>query len=294
MSRFFNFKRAHDEWARPQFDKLSQQIKRLFEKVVECSEFLGQGKDLSVQFKSLVEDDGHAAVADLKKSFEACDPQELADAAEVIYACGHWHYDRERPFGKNGAYWKFQALVKTHLIKLWGHSYSEDTVKERLGRTTDDFMDHEPGTSYSLDEMPELFQPHLEGVFRVLDAQTVNHDPHPFVIGAKHLTGKSIYLDPDAAPCAAPGCNLSYKQHTYDKVLFLQAARDLENKEAAEALDSVKGLMEEHKLDGFVFVESEFDIAPPPEGSGREADDEDSENGEEEGGQGDQAYEGVP
>lgn len=105
-------------------------------------------------------------------------------------------------------------------------------------------------------------------LFVVKSITHVNHKPHPYMIGPKHIEfaadnyngmlteaviaageKKRIY-------CAHPDCALPYDQHTSDKVLFLQLTRDLTNQEATEELMKVKPILEENKVDGVAFVET--------------------------------------
>jgi hypothetical protein len=181
-------------------------------------------------------------------------------------------YHRVGPDGDRvGAHWKFQRLVQTNLIKRgeWNHERSEKEVEKRIGFDTEDFMDHVSGSKYDLDERPAVFQPHFNGTFEVVDAQQVNHDPHPFVIGPAHFPKDGgIYIKPEQAPCAGRGCSLPVGSHTYEQALFLKCGRDVPNKEATEMLSSVEALMKEHKIDGFAFMESEFKILEPEEDGG--------------------------
>jgi hypothetical protein len=187
----------------------------------------------------------------------------------VEYRAIQFEHERVCPDGDTaGAHWKFQKLVVTNLIRRgeWTHERNGKQVEKRLGFKTEDFMDHKEGTKYDLDEMPAIFRPHFNGTFEVVDARQVNHHPHPFVIGPKHFPRDGgMYIKPEQAPCADPRCALSLKSHTYDQVLIIKCLRDVPNKEAAEMLSSVKDLMAEHKLDGFAFMKSDFEILPPEE-----------------------------
>jgi len=120
----------------------------------------------------------------------------------------------------------------------------------------------------------------LVPLFEVVDVQSCNFKPHPFTIGPQHLKNStSIYLDPNCAPCAhrergtRARCELKYEEHTCDRVVFLKCLKNMTNADAASKLAGVKKQMEKDKLDGFAFIKSEYEIAPPEE----EADAENSD-----------------
>lgn len=100
-----------------------------------------------------------------------------------------------------------------------------------------------------------------QDVFELKSVHNVNHKPHPFTIGPKHITGDSMYLGKDIMRekgCAHPGCDVSYDNHTSDCIAFLVEIRHSTQEEKSDALKAafVEGC-EEH-VDGFAFVESEF------------------------------------
>lgn len=86
----------------------------------------------------------------------------------------------------------------------------------------------------------------------------VNFKPHPFTIGAQHLANsQSSVLDPDCAPCAQPGCRLSYAEHKSDRVLFIAGAGDALTDGQKAALKALAPVLTEHKIDGLAFVAEE-------------------------------------
>ncbi len=103
----------------------------------------------------------------------------------------------------------------------------------------------------------------LHGLFIVKSITHVNHKPHPFMIGPKHIgyaahhcggmLGKEAV---DAHPCAKRGCRLPYDEHTSDHVLFLAQVRNLTDSEAQAALKIITADMESDKIDGIAFVET--------------------------------------
>ena len=71
--------------------------------------------------------------------------------------------------------------------------------------------------------------------FTVKDVLDVNHKPHPYTIGSRHVAdaadnhsgmlGKETM---DKIPCAARGdCTLSLDEHTSDNVLFLSLKQNI-------------------------------------------------------------------
>jgi hypothetical protein len=94
----------------------------------------------------------------------------------------------------------------------------------------------------------------------------VNHKPHPFTIGPRHVAHASDrcggMLGEEtlrAVPCVFPQCRTDYDGHTSDKVAFVKLKRDCTNEEITSFLQSeeVTKLTEAEKIDGFAFVETE-------------------------------------
>lgn len=114
-------------------------------------------------------------------------------------------------------------------------------------------------------EIQELVSPH----FIVKSIDSVNHDPHPFMIGARHVAHAADYhggsLDEDALNsaeakgifCAHRGCNLTYKAHTSDKVCFIQLTNHLSSKLAQETLLKTEQVFKREGIDGVCLVETE-------------------------------------
>ena len=109
-------------------------------------------------------------------------------------------------------------------------------------------------------------QEHLDkkqDLFKCLSVMDVNHKPHPYMIGSRHVVhasdnhggmlGKTTL---ETVPCAHPGCNTDYDQHTSDNVAFLQHLRDGTNDEANKIMKAMVKAVGETLVDGFTFVET--------------------------------------
>lgn len=119
-------------------------------------------------------------------------------------------------------------------------------------------------TIYNMKEPEELegYPGDVSEVAWVDNVGGVNHKPHQFMIGPSHIVHASKYhggmLDEatlEALPCAAPGCRRPFKEHTFDTVAFVKQKRDCTSDEMQTFLKSMVEWAEQHKIDGFVFVE---------------------------------------
>lgn len=259
MSREFNYKRAHREWAVPEFIKLGDDIKALYRRVqVEMAEAC-QNKSLGLDWPA----DGS-----LHAAFAAVDPAALAHAAEVIHALGHWDYrspDDVFPCQRDniGGYWKFEKLAKQSLIDRGLQSLIKN------GPDVEQFMDHKEGTDFDDDELKQILAPCFAPELILVRVTQVNWrlapsarprkpiQGHPFVIGAAHFPKDGgMYINVHQAGCAECGC--SYEEHLSDHVAVLKRASGSEEPKLTPAehnrLLGAKPLLEEHKLDGVVFV----------------------------------------
>ena len=73
-------------------------------------------------------------------------------------------------------------------------------------------------------------------VFKFMSVQDVNHNPHPFMIGPRHIkhandkhSGMLTEEVCKEVGCAHPGCNVAYDDHTSDRIGFLQLKRNAKN-----------------------------------------------------------------
>lgn len=308
MSTEFNFRRAHRELAQPAFAALPEGLRNLYSLVAKHSSRLQQNKNLTIEFPDdevgaelraafsafsdrelldaaeVIHRWGHWAHecgATIRcngmpdeyivfDDWDSCPRSRVRDRLKQLEAYAiddiaptvQYHRAGPNNSADGCAYWKVQLLA-------------ESLVRERKGQfhktklDTSSFMDHKPGTEYTLEELPQFFAPKLSGAFDVVDCRDINHrvedsrgnviSRHPFCIGVKHFRKDSIYLDPRSAPCHI--CNMDYDSHKHDRVLVVRAARDMTENEASEILKSIASEGEAHKLDGIAFAESEFKIS---------------------------------
>lgn len=95
----------------------------------------------------------------------------------------------------------------------------------------------------------------------------INHKPHPYVLGAKHIVYTSDHHGGtmgdetlNAVPCDHPGCVIPYDKHTSDLVCFLQFKEDISPKVLQDELKKVVSSLGEDFVDGFAFVEGDGKI----------------------------------
>lgn len=240
--REFNYKRAHKEWALPQFELLPQQVKDLYTHVQTEYADRNQNAKLGMDWLN----------PESQALFAAVPPEVLAPAAHVIYALGHWDYkDSGNPAKDNhGGYWKFELLAKQSLIE-------RDAIRDyaKSAAPTDSFMDHKEGTDLDHEEIAQKLSPEFKPLFEVVKVMTVNHKPDPFCIGTKHFKTDSMYLDPRAAPCHT--CGRPYDEHTYETAVLVRrlTSQDPRLTEPEQAkLKELVQVLTQYKIDGIAFT----------------------------------------
>lgn len=103
---------------------------------------------------------------------------------------------------------------------------------------------------------------------KLLEIQEVNHKPHPYIIGPKHVTYASDHccgrLGEDvmnALPSCKPkgyyGPDVYLKDITFDRVCFMQLTRSVPRKEFLEGMQPAMDEWEKAGIDGMVFVETD-------------------------------------
>jgi len=96
------------------------------------------------------------------------------------------------------------------------------------------------------------------------DVRTVNHRPHPFMIGPKHViaASQSGGMLSEAicrsVPCAHRGCRSDYDEHVSDLVMFVNLTRNAYSDEVKAVLKPIadKSEADGDGLNGFAFVET--------------------------------------
>ena len=75
-----------------------------------------------------------------------------------------------------------------------------------------------------------------QDIFTVMDVMAINHRPHAYTIGAKHVAyasdncgGRLGTETCEKVQCAVPGCRTAFADHTFDTVSFLQLRRNAKN-----------------------------------------------------------------
>jgi len=259
MSKEFNYKRAWDQYVKPEFEKLPADVHHALNATraeVDNLHQVGASKTVS----------GHSK--DLMGLFDAIPTSILAWAAEVVYYYGHLAYDKQCQDG--GLYWKFQDLSSMSMIAR--KPYDGELIhqaKIKMDKALEAFHDHEEGTTYDNDEVPGYLlsiAPDLgNNLVEIHKVTTANHKPDVFCIGPRHFPKDGgMYIKPEQAPCCS--CGQDYSAHTYDVVMVLKpvlkegqdADTILKSKQIAlrKVLKHIEELCKASKirLDGFVFV----------------------------------------
>ena len=116
------------------------------------------------------------------------------------------------------------------------------------------------------DKFKELFKD--SEYFRVKDVVNVNHRPHPYTIGTRHIKdaadnhmGRLGKETIEKIPCAFRGCSTAYEDHTSDNVLFLQLKQNVPNgnTELQDIFNKEKEVSPDYvfpSVDGVTFVET--------------------------------------
>lgn len=250
MSSEFNYRRAWDQYVRPEFETLYPEIKPAYEM-------------LKARINSIHQDGSRHAVTgvtlDLKYEFDKINSEILAKAAEVVYYYGHLAYNEEAQEG--GLYWKFQIIAHTNLIERdGGNSEAMYKAKQEIDQGLESFHhDHIEGTSYDDDEVVPFINRiswYLgnDDNVQMLKVTRVNHKPDIFCIGEAHMRlSKGMYLDPTVAPCAR--CKMPYADHKSDRVMICRMLTEDQEK-VRLTLISIKDFLDSWgiPIDGFAFT----------------------------------------
>ncbi len=100
--------------------------------------------------------------------------------------------------------------------------------------------------------------------FTAIDVHNVNHKPHAFMIGPRHVAhvadhngGMLGEKTMEEVPCAHPGCQVSYDQHVSDKVLFLELKQNITEEQAPKDLGKLREMLDANGIVGISLVETE-------------------------------------
>jgi hypothetical protein len=126
-------------------------------------------------------------------------------------------------------------------------------------------------------KLEQKYRPLVGDPFTLESITRVNHRPHPFTVGSRHVVHASDHhggmlgeATLRAVPCAHRGCRASFEDHTSDHVMFLKLTRHATNAEAQTALKALAAAgVEADGIDGFGFVETpeKFRVQDPQEGN---------------------------
>lgn len=113
-------------------------------------------------------------------------------------------------------------------------------------------------------EKEQKIRENLKGdIFILKSVENINHKPHPYTIGLKHIVYASDHqgsmLDKETCRkvrCAHPNCHVPYDEHTSDCIAFLQLTKNTTQKMAQKVLKSLADAIGEKCIDGFCFVET--------------------------------------
>jgi len=242
----FNYKRAWEEFVHPEFLKLSEAVHKAYQatgKQVDNIKQVGANHKVEGQ------------TPDLVALFDAVPAEELAWASKVVYFHGHLSSGVSQ---SGGLYWKFEILADESVLRR-GTSEDIRRAKERIDGALKAYHDHKEGTEYDNEELPGYLKsqlPDIAGAVEPVQADHVNHKPHPFVIGGRHFPKDGgMYINPRQAPCALEGCNLSYDEHTSERALFVRLLTKDEGVIKAALTKIIEFCKAQAiKLDGFAVV----------------------------------------
>lgn len=259
MSWQFDYERAWETWAKPEFLKLPEEVKKLVRYVAIQCEGRHQNNSLGMDW-----------FGDMKERFAAIDTETLRKAAVVIYNYGCWYHSG---YAKNtdqawlepdyladssGGSWKFDLFAKQHLAVERGDIRSHLAFDQLVGDKFD-YYTHDEGTDLCADELVYKYKELVKPMFEAVDIVVVNVqvkdcrlEPHLFVIGKEHFPKDGgMCINVHQSGCSH--CKRPYENHTHEKALGLRLLRDIPKTEGAEFLKTLTSSMAQDKLVGFAF-----------------------------------------
>ena len=102
-----------------------------------------------------------------------------------------------------------------------------------------------------------------ENKISIENIMAVNHEPHPFVIGPRHVvdaSNRSGVIDDETLEnitCAHPGCNLLYADHSFETIILLKLLESIDEKAASDFINTITNDLLVHSIDGFAMIETE-------------------------------------
>jgi hypothetical protein len=117
----------------------------------------------------------------------------------------------------------------------------------------------------TLEQLEKKYAEKAPDYLMVKSVQCVNFNPHPFMIGTRHIKaanenyrmGRIDKEVMEEVGCAHKGCNLPLSAHKYDKVLFLQLKRNVDATEINKWGKELISDLTDDKIDGITFVETD-------------------------------------
>ena len=117
-------------------------------------------------------------------------------------------------------------------------------------------------------EYKDLIKKSLPNKYITVDVIDINHKPHPYTIGPKHIhyasQHHSAYITEETlkhVPCAHPNCSVSYADHTSDKVCSIKLSQNITNKRMnyilKKMIDKLPEVFKSGGVDGFIFIKGE-------------------------------------
>ena len=163
-------------------------------------------------------------------------------------------------------------------FKTCGLSFGSSTLHKsahKLAVLCGDLWDTEPFMKFPKDSKEAAFQELLveDSPFVLENFTTINHQPHPYVIGTAHINASNGILDERAIREAerrgdgcyyregGQRCTLSYDEHTSEKAIMLKLIRNVNGEELKPFLKPLLPFLEAEKFTGLAFNVNGFTIA---------------------------------
>lgn len=105
------------------------------------------------------------------------------------------------------------------------------------------------------------------GNLKVLEIADVKHNPHPYLIGANHISWANQHFggmlneaclkdfEANGGLCSHPKCRVKYEEHTHERALLVVKEKEFTKEQAALLLPKIKPLLLKYEIDGIAFGE---------------------------------------